>query len=74
MATSSILKDFYVKDSEAFENLKAEINQVTKCPKCRSTHIEEHGTKPGDFHWWLCRDCGWSTPAPCACGIRGGDE
>ena len=34
----------------------------TKCPKCKSTHIEEHGTEPGDFHWWLCRECGYNWP------------
>lgn len=27
------------------------------CPRCGSTHIEELGKKPGDFKWWLCRDC-----------------
>lgn len=31
---------------------------LTECPNCGSTkHIEEHGTEPGDFHWWLCRKC-----------------
>ena len=33
-----------------------------KCPKCKSTHTEEHGTQPGDFHWWLCRECGNNWP------------
>ena len=28
MATSSIMKDFYVKDSLAFKKLKADINQM----------------------------------------------
>ena len=29
------------------------------CPKCkRSCFVEEHGTKPGECHWWLCRACG----------------
>lgn len=32
------------------------------CPKCGSTHIEEHGSQPGDYNWMLCRDCGWSWP------------
>ena len=33
-----------------------------KCPKCRSARTEEHGTNPGDFHWWLCRECGYNWP------------
>ena len=32
------------------------------CPMCKSTHTEEHGAKPGDFNWWLCRDCGFNWP------------
>ncbi len=28
------------------------------CPKCSSSAVEEHGTNPGDCHWWLCRTCG----------------
>lgn len=34
--------------------------QKKKCPQCRSRNIEEHGTNPGDNHWWFCRDCGWN--------------
>lgn len=30
----------------------------TKCPKCRKRTLEEHGTNPGDRHWWFCRNCG----------------
>ena len=36
--------------------------QYTECPKCRGRHIEEHGTEPGGFNWWLCRDCGDNWP------------
>ncbi len=32
--------------------------EYTTCPNCNSKHIEEHGTNDGDFHWWLCRECG----------------
>lgn len=35
-----------------------------KCPECRSTRTEEHGTNPGDFNWWLCRECGYNWPTP----------
>lgn len=35
---------------------------MNKCPVCGSTHTEEHGNKPGDYHWTLCRECGWNTP------------
>lgn len=35
-----------------------------KCPECKSTHTEEHGAKPGDFNWWLCRECGYNWPTP----------
>ena len=34
------------------------MDEPRKCPKCGGTHIEEHGTEPGDFNWWMCRDCG----------------
>lgn len=33
-----------------------------KCPKCKSTQTEEHGTEPGDYNWWLCRECGFNWP------------
>lgn len=35
---------------------------MKNCPVCGSTHTEEHGTAAGDFHWHLCRDCGYNTP------------
>jgi len=28
-----------------------------KCPFC-GANLEEHGTNPGDHHWWFCRECG----------------
>lgn len=28
-----------------------------RCPKCGAM-MEEHGTAPGDAHWYLCRNCG----------------
>ena len=34
------------------------------CPYCKAFTIEEHGTEPGDFNWWLCRQCGRSWPVP----------
>ena len=27
------------------------------CPHCGSHNVEVHGTGPGDYPWWLCRDC-----------------
>ena len=38
-----------------------EVDSV-KCIKCGSKHIEEFGLNPGDFHWWLCHDCGHNWP------------
>ena len=29
-----------------------------KCPVCGNRTLEEHGTEPGDHHWWFCRECG----------------
>lgn len=29
-----------------------------KCPNCGMRTMEEHGTEPGDRHWWFCRNCG----------------
>lgn len=31
----------------------------TVCPVCGNRHLEEHGTEPGDWHWWMCTKCGW---------------
>lgn len=35
---------------------------LDRCPYCRSWHVEEHGTEPGQYNWWLCRDCGGVIP------------
>lgn len=32
--------------------------RLARCPFCGSANVERHGTKPGDFPWTLCRDCG----------------
>ena len=32
--------------------------KLTECPYCNSKRVEEHGTEPGEFNWWLCRECG----------------
>lgn len=32
--------------------------KLTRCPGCGSNHVEEHGTEPGQHHWWFCRTCG----------------
>lgn len=29
-----------------------------KCPVCGKRSMEEHGTNPGDRHYWFCRNCG----------------
>ena len=31
---------------------------TTRCPNCGKCTMEEHGTEPGDHHWWFCRSCG----------------
>lgn len=28
-----------------------------KCEKC-GKNMEGHGTEQGDFHWWICTNCG----------------
>ena len=32
--------------------------KLKPCRRCGSTHIEMHGTEPGDSPWIFCRDCG----------------
>lgn len=27
------------------------------CPRCGERAAEEHGTEPGDCHWFLCLNC-----------------
>lgn len=29
-----------------------------ECPNCGEKTLEEHGTNPGDHHWFFCRTCG----------------
>jgi ribosomal protein L37AE/L43A len=33
--------------------------RMMKCPKCGSKHIDEFE----DDYWFLCRDCGYNSPA-----------
>lgn len=35
---------------------------IMKCLKCGGNHVEEKGVNPGDYHWYLCRDCGNNWP------------
>lgn len=28
------------------------------CPACGEKTLEEHGTEPGEHHWFFCRTCG----------------
>jgi transcription initiation factor TFIIIB Brf1 subunit/transcription initiation factor TFIIB len=28
------------------------------CPICGEKTLEEHGTEPGEHHWFFCRSCG----------------
>lgn len=37
------------------------IKYKLKCPVCGERTMEEHGTEPGDHHWYFCRTCGQIT-------------
>ena len=36
------------------------------CPCCGSKNTEKHGANPGDYPWYLCRNCGfqWEDDVP----------
>lgn len=33
------------------------------CPCCGSKCTEHHGKNPGDYGWFLCRECGFQWEA-----------
>lgn len=41
MATSSITKDFTIKDKKVFENLVKEINKPSKDQRVKTSYLEE---------------------------------
>lgn len=34
------------------------VTKIGICPVCGERTMEEHGTEPGDHHWYFCRSCG----------------
>ena len=46
----------------SIDDIRARKSGCPNCPKCGSRRTEEHGTGPGEYNWFLCRECGWNWP------------
>ena len=46
----------------SIDDIRARQSGCPKCPNCGSIRAKEHGTRPGEYNWIRCRDCGMNWP------------